>query len=143
MTAAANYVDFLGQWQLIVQSCQYEQGAPPTSGSYRIEADPDGILTFTATWTDADGKPGTVSFSGPADGSSVPLDGGELADALAIHAVSARELNTVASKNGNELMVAQRQLDDTRSAMRVTQLVRLPDGTSPTNVSVYRRVTRP
>jgi len=36
-------------------------------------------------------------------------------------------------------MVAQRQLDDSGQAMRVTQLVRLADGEHLANVSVYRR----
>jgi hypothetical protein len=36
-------------------------------------------------------------------------------------------------------MVAQRQLGDSGDAMRTVQMVRLPDGTSPANVSVYRR----
>ncbi len=39
-------------------------------------------------------------------------------------------------------MVAQRQLDDTGTAMRVTQLVRFPDGTHAANVSIYRKQVR-
>ncbi len=37
-------------------------------------------------------------------------------------------------------MVAQRQLDASGNAMRVTQIVRLPNGESPGNVAIYRRV---
>ncbi|MEM6996146.1 MAG: hypothetical protein AAF721_36905 [Myxococcota bacterium] len=139
MTTPPTYSGFLGGWELIVDSCRYEQGAPPRSGSYRIEAVTGGDLTFTADWIDDAGNAETVTFRGPPDGSRVPLPGGELADALAIDAVSPRELNTMAYKNGKELMIVQRQLDTTGAAMRVTQLVRLPDGTSPSNVSVYRR----
>ena len=36
-------------------------------------------------------------------------------------------------------MVAQRQLDASGNAMRVTQVVRFADGTSAANVAVYRR----
>ena len=66
--------------------------------------------------------------------------GGELADAIAIEAVSPRELNSYAYWQGRQLMVAQRQLDDTGLHMRVVQAVHLPDGTRPVNVSIYRRV---
>ncbi len=134
------YREFLGLWQLIPESCQYEQGDAPTSGSYQIEEQDDGTLMFTARWTDADGKEDAVSFSGKADGVKVPFES-ELVDSFAVEAVSARELNTYAYHQGRELMVAQRQLDASGQAMRITQLVRLPHGHSPANVSVYRRVT--
>ena len=134
----ALYRDFLGTWMLIPDSCRYEQGEPPHSGSYHIE-ERDGHLHFRMQWVDAEGKSEAVEFSGRPDGISVPFPGGELADALAISAVSARELNSSAFLRGRELMVAQRQLDERGQAMRVTQIVRLPDGTSPANVSIYRR----
>lgn len=134
------YKDFLGLWQLIPESCQYEQGDPPKTGFYRIEENKDGSLAFTAEWTDADGKPNSMSFSGFPDGTKTPFNAGELADSLAIEAISARELNSYAYLDGREQMVAQRQLDDTGNAMRVTQVVRLPNGESPGNVAIYRRV---
>jgi hypothetical protein len=134
------YRDFLGLWQLIPESCQYEQGDPPASGSYQIAENKDGTLEFTATWVDAAGTSGSVSFSGFPDGTKMPFAAGELADALAIEAVSARELNSYAYLDGKELMVAQRQLDASRDAMRVTQVVRLPNGESPGNIAIYRRV---
>ncbi|MCR9160776.1 MAG: hypothetical protein ACE37F_03930 [Nannocystaceae bacterium] len=137
------YEDFLGLWQLIPESCQYEQGDPPKAGTYRIEEMPDGTLEFTATWTDAEGKEGSVSFSGFPDGTKMPFNAGDLADALAIEAVSARELNSYAYLDGRELMVAQRQLDATGQAMRITQIVRLPSGESPGNVAIYRRAPLP
>ena len=134
------YKDFLGLWQLIPESCQYEQGDPPQSGVYRIEENKDGTLEFTAEWTDAEGKADSVSFSGFPDGTKMPFNAGELADSLAIEAVSPRELNSYAYLDGRELMVAQRQLDATGQAMRITQIVRLPNGESPGNVAIYRRV---
>lgn len=134
------YREFLGLWQLIPESCQYEQGDPPASGFYRIEENKDGTLEFTAQWVDAAGKSDSVSFSGFPDGTKMPFAAGELADSLAIEAVSARELNSYAYLDGKELMVAQRQLDASGNAMRVTQIVRLPNGESPGNVAIYRRV---
>lgn len=134
------YRDFLGLWQLVPESCQYEQGEPPTSGVYRIEEKEDGTLKFTAEWVDAQGKSDSVSFAGLPDGTKTPFAAGELADALAIEAVSSRELNSYAYFDGKELMLAQRQLDSSGDAMRVTQLVRLQNGESPSNVAIYRRV---
>ncbi len=135
------YAGFLGTWILIPASCDYEQGEPPTSGTYRI-AEHDGRLEFTIDWTDAEGKPHHAEFSGVPDGRKMPFDGGELADAMSITAVSARELTSSAYLDGAELMVAQRQLDDTGLAMRVTQVVRFVNGSHAANVSVYRRHVR-
>jgi hypothetical protein len=134
------YRAFLGRWQLIPESCRYEQGEPPTSGLYRIEAGSGGTLHFRAEWVDAEGRAGSVALSGVPDGQPVPFPGGALADALSIEAVSARELNSYAYLEGRALMIAQRQLDETGQAMRITQVVRLPNGERPANVAVYRRV---
>lgn len=123
---------------LIPDSCRYEQGEPPREARYDISADGSAVV-FRTTWVDAEGGHQQVEFRGPPDGTKTPVPGGELVDALAIHAVSSRELNSYGYRKGKELMVAQLQLDETGQAMRVTQLVRLPDGTAPANVSVYRR----
>ena len=90
-------------------------------------------------WTDKENKDFSIEFSGIPDGKKVPFNGGALADEMAITAVSERELNSYAYLNGKELMIAQRQLDDTGMAMRITQVVRLPDGTNLSNESIYRR----
>jgi len=137
MSAVGIYSAFLGDWRLIPESCQYDQGEAPASGSYRISVGAEGILSLTTQWKEPNGQAHSFTLSGKPDGSKAPFDGGDLADALAITAVSPRELNSYAYLRGKELMVAQRQLDDTGRAMRVTQLVRLPDGTRPSNVSVY------
>ena len=131
------YTSFLGTWQLVPESCRYDQGEAPASGTYRISVAPDGVLSLTTQWQDSAGQSHSFTLSGPPDGSKAAFDGGDLADALAITAVSPRELNSYAYLRGKELMVAQRQLDETGQAMRVTQMVRLPDGTRPSNVSVY------
>ena len=132
------YAGFLGTWILIPESCEYEQGDPPRSGRYRIE-ERDGHLSFTVEWTAADGTHHDVEFAGLPDGVPVAFAGGDAVDALSITPVSAHELRSSGYWRGEELMVAQRQLDDTGMAMRVTQMVRLPDGSRPANVGVYRR----
>lgn len=135
----AIYSDFLGTWILIPESCVYEQGAPPQQGRYTI-AEEAHELVFAIAWTDAAGKSHEVSFRGVPDGKPVAFAGGPLADALSIEAPSPTRLLSSAFKAGELLMAAERQLDDTKTAMRVVQQVRLPDGTRPTNVSMYRKV---
>lgn len=134
------YELFLGSWSLDASTCDYEQGEPPRSGVYRIADDAAGVLHFVIEWVDAEGKAHEASFSGPPNGEALPFPGGDLADAFSITLVSPRELNSSAFFQGRELMIAQRQLDDTGQVMRVVQQVHLPDGTRPTNVALYRRL---
>lgn len=130
---------FIGAWILIPESCNYEQGDPPLEGSYRISETEHGRLDFEIAWTDSGGERHAVSFSGVPDGEPAPLEGGELADTMSVSAVSARELTTRAYWRGKERMVAQRQLDESGAAMRVTQLIRFDDGTTLANTSIYRK----
>lgn len=136
------YADFLGTWDLIPESCDYEQGEPPRAGTYEIEAEGE-RLHFTIRWLDSVGESHTVAFSGVPDGRREPFAGGDLADELAVTARTSSELISSAYYRGVERMTAQRQLDETRQAMRLLQLVRLPDGTKLLNRSIYRRRPRP
>lgn len=138
MADAAHYAGFLGIWTLIPESCQYEQGDPPREATYRI-AERGDELVFSMHWVDSEGKTHQMEFSGPPNGEPIPFDAGELADSLVVRAVSSRELTTAALSRGEELMVAQRQLDETGSAMRITQIVRFPNGSTEANVGVYRK----
>jgi hypothetical protein len=133
-----DYAAFLDTWILDPTTCDYGQGEPPRAGRHEI-SEHDGTLHFGMAWTDHEGVEHEAEFSGIPDGVPRPFPGGVLADALSVTAVSPRELNSSAFFRGVERMVAQRQLDDSRQAMRVTQVVRLPDGTRPANVSIYRR----
>lgn len=133
------YNGFLGSWVLIPDSCQYEQGDAPAAATLRIE-DAEGELRFTMTSTPVGGVPIEAAFSGPPDGKPFPFAGGDLADAMSITLVASNDLRTSAFRRGRELMIVQRQLDASGQAMRVTQVVRLPGGSSPANVAVYRRL---
>lgn len=142
MERARPWAGFLGTWILDPSSCRYEQGEPPRQGHYRIVELDDGALEFTVAWTDAAGTSDSVSFRAPPDGRRIALAEGKLIDALSVSAPSDRELNSSGWIGDREVMIAQRQLDDTGQAMRVTQLVRLPDGSRPANVAIYRRAPR-
>lgn len=132
------YAGFLGHWQLEPDQCEFEQSVAPVSGSYGIEEGEKGLV-FTMAWVDAEGHDFVVTFKGQPDGQPHPFNGGDLADALAVTAVSADELKTSAFLKGHELMVATRRLSGNGQFMRLTQTVHLPDGTSPSNHSRYKR----
>lgn len=133
------YSRFIGVWVLDTEACVYEQGDPPQSGTYKI-IEQQQELVFRMQWVDADGETHDMSFRGKPDGVPVPFNGGDLADALAITAASEDRLNSSAFLKGRELMVATRTLSADGAAMHITQSVRLPDGTEPTNRSTYRRL---
>ena len=139
MTSAPTYRDFLGDWELIPETCIYEQGVAPVSGRYRIE-ERDGALVFHMAWKDAEGEKHEYSFSGIPDGVPRDFNGGELADSLSVTAVSKLELSSSAFYAGRELMLATRSLIDDGLYLDIRQIVRLPDGTEPCNFSRYKRV---
>lgn len=135
---APPYAGFVGTWLLIPETCVYQQGPAPRAGRTTIEAR-DGALVVTMEWTAADGTLHRAELIGKPDGVAVPFAGGGAIDALAITAVSPRELRAVGTWRGERRMVSQRQLDTTGQAMRVTQVVWFPDGTQLADVAVYRR----
>lgn len=138
------YAGFLGSWILDTSSCEFEQGDAPQAGSYHIveQAGTAGgttSLLFRTQWVDSEGEAQSAEFSGIPDGKPVPFNGGDLADALSVTAVSRRELNSAAFYKEHERMTVSRQLDDTGGALRLIQAVKLPSGEQPTNISIYRR----
>ena len=138
MASTPLYAGFLGVWTLDPASCVYEQSEPPAEATYLISLDGE-QLVFAMHWVDAQGESHQMQFSGPPNGKPMPFAGGELADSLVVRALSERELTTSAYSKGEELMVAQRQLDETGTAMRITQIVRFSNGYSESNVGVYRK----
>jgi hypothetical protein len=132
------YESFLGTWILIPESCQYDQGAAPVWSRYVIGLNV-GELVFTIDWMDEKNESHQVMFKGKPDGQEMAFDGGAIADAISVEAVSSRELTTSAFKNGHKVMVAQRQLDETGQAMRVIQVVYDDSGDKVTNIGVYQK----
>ena len=132
---APPYARFLGHWELDPASCRYEQGDPPASGQLIIREEA-GVLVFDMAWTDKAGIAHTASFSGKADGVAVPFEGTDLIDSFVITAEGTGELNASAYLKGEKLMQATRTLIDDET-MRIVQTVYLPDGSAPSNRSVY------
>ena len=137
-TEKATCERFIGVWTLDVASCHYEQGDPPLDGTYRIECIAD-VLHFLIDWTDAEGQHHQVKFSGVPDGQKTEFAGAPLADALSIDHPSSNELHSAAYWQEEELMSVRRTLDSRGKTMRVTQRVRLIDGTVLVNRSTYRK----
>ena len=136
MSDTALFAGFIGTWILDPSSCQYEQGDPPAEGLYSI-SEMDGRLFFNIAWTDADGKDNDVAFKGLTDGVPVPFVVPGAVDEMSIHATSRRELRSTAFFENKPTMIAQRQLDESGRAMRVTQVVMFPDGERLANVATY------
>jgi len=130
---------FIGLWILDRETCDYEQGEPPRSGSYRID-EQDGQAVFEINWVDAQGQSHQMGFKGLPDGEPVRFEAGPLADSLSISAPSDDRLDSAAYRDGIELMTARRTLSADGNNMEIVQTVHLPDGQSPANTATYRRV---
>ncbi|AXS42248.1 hypothetical protein [Breoghania sp. L-A4] len=129
---------FLGAWILDIEASDFEQGEPPLSGSYRIEAADFG-LTFHMRWIDANGKEEAVSFTGMPGTRDERLKQSGLADALALYLETGGGLVSEARREGKVIMRAVRRLADNGATLIIEQTVHLPDDTSTTNTMVYRR----
>lgn len=132
------YADFLGIWELEVESCAYEQSEPPLEGHQIITDGPQG-LAFQMSWTDRGGDMHSYTFAGIPDGKARPFAGGDLADAISVTLVSDTELKVSALLTGRELMTARYLLDADGMHLDLIQAVHLPDGSTPANIARYRR----
>lgn len=137
---------FLGTWELDPSACTYERGLPPRQGTYRIEPEGDTLL-FTADWVAADGTPGTVAYRSTPDGQPHPLENPAVADALVTRVTDLPSLDTDTLKDGKVIAFARRLLSPDQTEMTVSQSFTLPDGSTVTNVALYRKAhsaaTRP
>jgi hypothetical protein len=138
MTEQPLYKHFIANWRLMPETCNYEQGEAPIAGSYTIEEGGKGLI-FTMRWTDTAFEQHDISFTACPDGKRHAFDGGALADALSVTAVSKSELISAAFKGGMELMLATLTLSENGNFLDLKQVVRLPDLTEPSNLSRYKR----
>lgn len=129
---------FLGSWILDTDACDYEQGEPAQSGSYKIEADDLG-LTFHMRWIDAEGQEEAVSFTGQPGTRETALKKSGLADALVLYLETEGGLVSEARRGGTVIMRAVRRLSDNATTLTIEQTVHLPDDSTLTNTMVYRR----
>lgn len=132
---------FIATWELDPAQSQYELGEPPANGTYRIEANADGSYTFHMAWMTQDGKEMSGQFSGVPDGELHPYDNPAIADAISLTRVDENTLDSASFKGGEQIAHASRALSDDQQMMTVTQSGTAPDGSTFSNVAVYRRQT--
>ena len=132
-------VPFLGSWQLLPETCEYEQGLAPKSGTYRIILD-KGELSFLIAKSDLQNKKTEFELKGKADGEKRPFAVKDVIDTLSIELRNAnKEIWIIGFWGEKEQMVSQLQLDKSGQALRVTQVVFFTDGTKMTNSAVYSK----
>ena len=127
---------FFGTWKLDPTQSQYEFGAPPQSGIYKIE--PDGNkLIFSIDWVADDGKSYQLTYSGIPDGKDYAYENPAIVDAMSLTQVDESRLDSTSKKDGHVILHASRVLSENRTEMIVTQSGTTPDGKPYSNVSVY------
>lgn len=129
---------FAATWRLQPDQCAYEQGQPPTAGTYCIERTETGYR-FHMAWTAVDGQEHALQFEAVPDGQRHPY-AGPGADEVSLTRVAANQLDSAAWGNGHRMAYASRVLSGDGRVMIVTQSGWLPDGTPYSNRSVYARI---
>jgi hypothetical protein len=129
---------FLGTWILDAGVSDYELGAPPQQGTYQLVPEGDQVAVVM-DWTDAAGKDFHMVYYMTPDGVDHPYTDSPAVDAIVTTPVDARTLDTISKKDGNTVAVGRRELSEDGKTMRVIQSGKMPDGTSFSNVAIYRR----
>lgn len=127
---------FLGEWMLVPELCQYEEGHPPKSGTYNIELKDD-VVTLDLTWTDDKDKTHHLNYGGPVDGSVHPHNGNKFE--MSYTRVDDLRLDSSTYHNGFEAMYAHRKASDDGKLMVVLMVQNHQDEGSTRNFQVYRR----
>lgn len=138
MSPADTSDPFAATWELQTEQCAYEQGQPPTAGTYRIERTQTGYRFYMA-WTAVDGQTHALQFDGVPDGQRHPY-AGPGTDEISLTRVAANQLDSKAWVGGHQVAHASRVLSDDGRIMVVVQSGSLPDGTPFSNRSVYARL---
>ncbi len=138
MNTGIDIRDFIGTWHLLPELCRYAFGRPPASGRYVIGLRADGEVLLESEWTSASGRRHALRFSGPMDGRPHPLAGSRIADAIQLEPVSPQQLNSSGWRDGRKVMWAKRRLIQP-DGLQIDVHGRLANGTTYTNIDVYRR----
>ena len=129
---------FSGNWQLVPELCQYQDGAPPTASTYEISITGE-IATFILNWTDKDGKSHCVTYGGPTDGSVIPYKAGQITE-MSFSRVDAITLDSSSYSQGREVGYARRKASSDGKLLSVQQVHRHNGDASTRNFQVYRRL---
>ncbi len=129
---------FCGYWEMDPAGNQYEMGEPPASASYIIE--PFGeAYRITMAWMDYANNPFEMMYMTTPDGVEHAYENPAQADTIRSTRVDEHTFDTEVTKNGLIIATGRRVISADGQSMTVAQSGTRPNGTSFTNLSVYRR----
>jgi hypothetical protein len=106
VTAAVGHAQtpdpIVGTWHLNVAKSKYSPGPAPKSVVLTFEQTPKGLKT-TSEVTPADGQPIKAEFTGPTDGTDVPITGSPIADTVSLKTNGSKRVR-VDKKGGKVVM---------------------------------------
>lgn len=130
---------FVGLWKLKPEQSNYQFGAPPANGCYRIARHERGYL-ISMEWQTAEGDSHEMSYESVPDGQDHVYENPAIADTVSMTRVDERTLDSASKKDGVVTAHARRVLSESGQEMVVSQSGHTPDGRPFTNLSVYERI---
>jgi len=127
---------FLGQWTLIPELCQYQDGHAPLDAKYKIAVDAEQVQ-FHMEWTDEKEKAHQIQYGGPMDGTVNPHNGGKIE--VSFTRVDHLRLDSSTYHNGFEASYVHRKASEDGSLMVVLTVQNHQDEGSTRNFQVYKR----
>jgi hypothetical protein len=128
---------YTGTWILLPELCLYQEGQPPTRGVYTI-VQCGSAVEFSIDWTALDGSSHTISFGGPVDGSTQPIEAQPGAE-LSIAAISPLILDSTVRAGSRVVAYARRCVSNDGQLLATVQEGYRADGSTYRNLQVYRR----
>ena len=129
---------YLGRWELVPELSLYESGDAPRQGNYVLEASGEGVAV-EIDWIDGQGESGSARYSGPIDGSEIPIEGPGSPKLTMTH-VDEGTLDSAVYVDGQQVAWAQRRASANGQLLAVVQTGREPEGQPFRNFQVYRRI---
>lgn len=128
---------YIGEWALIPELCQYQEGHAPSSAHYSISLK-DQDVSFSIDWVDMKEKHHSLKFGGPFDGSIQPLNGGK--SEISFTRVDKMRMDSSTYHDGFEAMYVHRKVSQDGNLMVVMTVHNHDNDSSTRNFQVYRRV---
>lgn len=131
--------NFIGSWQLFPEKGNYEWGARPKSGIYRIEAiDNRQALRIHHSWVTLENESFASDYTIEADDKMHPFENAELANEVQVHIIDSIHMELHFYKNGQVFLhVAHELLPN--GYLKITQQGFRPDGKAYTNTEVFHK----
>ncbi len=136
MVDATNLFD--GQWQLVPELCQYQDGSPPAFCLYEISIVGE-RANFSLTWTDKENKTHSLHYGGPTDGTVVPYKGGHITE-MSFSSVDGDTLDSSSYSHGREVNYTRRKASTDGALLSVQMVTRHNGDASTRNFQIFRRL---